>query len=175
MLALLIGFSVAACDGNAPAARQKRPAPKQADLVETLATVLADGKETTFAPGPGGKTLTLRRLDPAAAPGGDIEPKTVAIGAVARIRDGRGGWIEASRPDLEVDFQSYVSAAKAAGGHRPQLVMEIARQEPAQDALKMILECAAAAGFSEVWLTKEAAPPPRKLPVNPAKPVPPPR
>ena len=174
-IALLIGLNIAACDKGAPSARKKLPVPKQADLVETISSVLEGGKETRFTPEPGGKTLTIRRLDSEVLPAGDIDPKMVMIGDVPRIRDGQGGWVDAPRPDLENDFVSYVSAAKAAGTNSPQLVMEIARQKPNPEAIRMVLECAAAAGLADVWVRKEPPAPPRELPVNPAKPVAPPR
>ena len=174
-IALLIGLHIAACDKVTPSARKELPVPKQADLGEMLSTVLEGGKETSITPEPGGKALAIRRLDSEVLPAGDIDPKMVMIGDVPRIRDGRGGWVEAPRPDLESDFLSYVSAAKAAGISRPQLVMEIARQKPNPDAIRMVLECAAAAGLADVWVRKEPSAPPRKLPVNPIKPVAPPR
>jgi hypothetical protein len=174
-LALLIGLHVAACDESAPSARKELPDPKQPDLAETLSSVLEGGKETSFTSEPGGKAVTIRRLDPEVVPAGDIDPKMVTIGDVPRLRDGQGGWIDAPRPDLESDFLSYASAVKAVGGQGPQLVMEIARQKPNPEAIKMVLECAAAAGFTDVWVTQEPPAPPRKLPVNPAKPVAPPR
>lgn len=174
-LALLIGLNIAACDKSAPSARQELPVPKQADLVETLSVVLEGGKETSFTSEPGGTALTIRRLDPEVVPAGDIDPKIVMIGDVPRLRDGQGGWVDSPRPDLESDFLSYVSAARAAGTNRPQLVMEIARHQPNPEAIKMVLECAAAAGFTDVWVRKEPPAPPRELPVNPAKPVAPPR
>ncbi len=173
--ALLIGLSIVACEKRAPSPRTELPAPKLADLAEMVSTVLEGGKETSFAPEPGGKALTIRRLDSEDLPAGDVDPKMVVIGDVPRLRDGQGGWGEASRSDLESDFLSYASAVKAAGIDRPQLVMEIAPQMPNPEAVKLVLECAAAAGLFDVWVTKEPPAPPRKLPVNPANPVAPPR
>lgn len=140
-----------------------------------VSAVLEGGKETSFTPAPGGKTLAIRRLDPDVLPAGDIDPKKVIVGDVPRVGDGQGGWVEAPRPDLESDFLSYASAAKAAGIDRPQLVMEIAPQMTNPEAIKMVLECAAAAGLTDVWVAKEPPAPPRKLPINPANPVAPPR
>jgi hypothetical protein len=129
------------------------------------------GKATSFTPEPGGKSLTIRRLVAGTVLDGDIEPKRVFIAGSARLPDGEGGWMDATRPVIESDFLAYVSAAKSAGEVRPQLVIEIARAKPNLEAIEMVLECAIAVGFTDVWLTKEPATPPKKLPVNPARPV----
>ena len=141
-----------------------------AEVGKTLAEVLASGKAVSVTPKPGGTVLTIRKWDPKSPPVRDIDPKVVLIGEVPRIRGGEEGWVDATRTALIADFLAYASAAKA-GAMTPYLQLELARTKPSEVAMVTVLESAAEAGITDIWVTRELPSPPRKLPVNPAKPV----
>ena len=141
-----------------------------AEIGGTLTGILESGKAASVTPKPGGPVLTIRKWDPTSP--GDIAPKMVAIGEFTRIRDGKGNWIHVSRSILKADFPSYVAAAKGAGATGPRILRELSRRvQPSAEDLTMVLECAADAGILDIWVATEPPAPPRKLPVNPAKPV----
>lgn len=173
---LMICLGLAGCKETKSTAPTAAVVHHELAMGEILIAVLDSGKEATLTPGSGKHSLKVRKLDPNSPLDGLIDPKFVAIGEMARIRSGNGEWIDGHRSFLEGDFLSYASAAKSTGSSAgPQMVVELSRHDPNPEAIQMVLESAAAAGFTDVWVAKELPAPPRKLPVNPARPVPPPR
>jgi hypothetical protein len=143
-----------------------------AEIGGTLTGVLESGKAASVTPKPAGPVLAIRKWDPKSPPPVDISPKFVALGASPKIRNASGDWIIVSRSILKADFSSYVAAAKGAGTTGPCVLLEFSRRvQPTEEDLTMVLECAADAGILDIWLATEPPAPPRKLPVNPARPV----
>lgn len=141
-----------------------------AQMARTLTEVLESGKAATVTPKPGEIAISIRKWNPQSPPERDISPMLVAIRDTPNIRNETGDLIPASRSALESDFLAYAAAAKSAAV-KPYLLLEISRDKPGEAAMTTTLECAAATGITDVWVTLEPVAPPRKLPANPVKPV----